>query len=117
VVRALRRRVSVAATESDARRYAEAVSARLKRYVSQDPRVKQHVPDAPVKAGGFSVSDDEFITGTPPQVAEQIIEQCRAIGAGHFLAVLHWGASIDEVAQAHHVFAREVIPRLRAASI
>jgi alkanesulfonate monooxygenase SsuD/methylene tetrahydromethanopterin reductase-like flavin-dependent oxidoreductase (luciferase family) len=114
---ALRRRVAVAATESDARRQAEAVSARLKRYVSQDPRVRQHVPDAPLKAGGFSVSDDEFITGTPRQVAEQIIEQCRAIGAGHFLAVLHWGASIDEVADAHHIFAREVIPRLRAASL
>jgi alkanesulfonate monooxygenase SsuD/methylene tetrahydromethanopterin reductase-like flavin-dependent oxidoreductase (luciferase family) len=113
---ALRRRVAVAATESDARRQAEAVSARLKRYVSQDPRVR-HVPDAPLKAGGFSVSDDEFITGTPRQVAEQIIEQCRAIGAGHFLAVLHWGASIDEVADAHHIFAREVIPRLRAASL
>jgi hypothetical protein len=84
--------------------------------VSQDPRVR-HVPDAPLKAGGFSVSDDEFITGTPRQVAEQIIEQCRAIGAGHFLAVLHWGASIDEVADAHHIFAREVIPRLRAASL
>jgi alkanesulfonate monooxygenase SsuD/methylene tetrahydromethanopterin reductase-like flavin-dependent oxidoreductase (luciferase family) len=115
--RALRRRVSVATTESDARRYAEAASARLKRYVSQDPRVKQHVPDAPVTAGGFSVSDDEFITGTPPHVAEQIIEQCRAVGAAHFLAVLQWGASIDEVADAHNIFAREVIPRLRAASI
>jgi len=114
---ALRRRVSLAATESDARRYAEAASARLKRYVSQDPRVKQHVPDAPATAGGFSVSDDEFITGTPPQVAEQIIGQCRAVGAGHFLAVLHWGASIDEVAAAHHIFARDVIARLRAASI
>jgi alkanesulfonate monooxygenase SsuD/methylene tetrahydromethanopterin reductase-like flavin-dependent oxidoreductase (luciferase family) len=114
---ALRRRVSLAATESDARRYAEAASARLKRYVSQDPRVKQHVPDAPATAGGFSVSDDEFITGTPPQVAEQIIGQCRAVGAGHFLAVLHWGASIDEVAAAHHIFARDVIPRLHAASI
>lgn len=113
---ALRRRVAIAATESDARRYAEAASARLKRYVSQDPRVRQHVPDAPAKAGGFSVSDDEFITGTPPQVAEQIIGQCRAVGAGHFLAVLHWGASIDEVAEAHRVFAREVIPRLRAVS-
>jgi hypothetical protein len=79
--------------------------------------VTQHVPDAPVKAGGFAVSADEFITGTPPQVAEAIIEQCRAVGAGHFLAVLHWGAAIDEVAAAHHVFAREVIPRLRAAAL
>jgi alkanesulfonate monooxygenase SsuD/methylene tetrahydromethanopterin reductase-like flavin-dependent oxidoreductase (luciferase family) len=114
---ALRRRVSIASTESEARRQAEAASRRLRRFVSQDPRVKPHVPDAPAKGGGFAVSEDEFITGTPPQVAEQIIAQCRAVGAGHFLAVLHWGAAIDEVAEAHKIFAREVIPRLRAAAL
>ena len=89
----------------------------MQRFVSQDPRVRPQLPDAPMQAGGFSLSEDEFITGTPAQVAGQIIEQCRAVGAGHFLAVLHWGASLDEVSEAHRLFAREVIPRLRAASL
>ena len=38
--------------------------------------------------------DDEFIAGTPAQVAEQIIEQCRACGAGHILAIL--GRAVDQ---------------------
>ena len=113
---ALRRRVTVAATASDARAYAAGVSERLKSYVAQDIRAKVGVPDAPSSAGGgFTLSDDEFITGTPAQVAEQIVEQCRAIGAGHVLTVLHWGAPIDEVAAAHELFGREAVPTLRAA--
>ena len=50
--------------------------------------------DAPKTGSGFSVHDDEFIAGTPAQVAEQIIEQCRACGAGHILAIL--GRAVDE---------------------
>jgi len=112
---ALRRRVSVAATASEAHAYAAAVSQRLKSFVAQDSRVKQSVPDAPPPAGGFTISDEEFITGTPTEVAEQIIEQCRAVGAGHFLAVLHWGAPIAEVTAAHELFGGKVIPILRGA--
>jgi alkanesulfonate monooxygenase SsuD/methylene tetrahydromethanopterin reductase-like flavin-dependent oxidoreductase (luciferase family) len=37
----------------------------------------------------FSVSDDEFIAGTPDRVADQIIAQCRQAGAGHFLGILN----------------------------
>ena len=112
---ALRRRVTVAATAGEAREYAAAVAKRLERYVSQDPRLRQNVPDAS-PSGGFSLSDDEFISGTPAQVAEEIIDQCRAVGAGHFLAVLHWGAPLAEVTQAHEQFGRKVIPLLRQAS-
>jgi hypothetical protein len=65
----------------------------------------------------FKISEDEFITGTPKEVAENIIEQCRATGAGNFRAVLHWSASIDEVERAHEMFGREVIPLLRSASL
>jgi hypothetical protein len=63
----------------------------------------------------FTLSDDEFITGTPKEAAQTIIEQCRAVGAGHFLTVLNWSAPVDEVAQAHDLFGREVIPLLRKA--
>jgi alkanesulfonate monooxygenase SsuD/methylene tetrahydromethanopterin reductase-like flavin-dependent oxidoreductase (luciferase family) len=114
---ALRRRVTVAATSEEARSYGSAVAERLKSYVAQDSRVRQSIPDSPAQAGGFTVSDDEFITGTPKQVASDIIEQCRTIGAGHFLTVLHWGAPVDEVAQAHELFGREAIPLLRAAAV
>ena len=113
---ALRRRVTVAPTASAARAYGDAVSQRLARFVSHDPRLKQNVPDAAPSGGGFTISDDEFIAGTPAQVAEQIIAQCRAVGAGHFLTVLHWGGPIAEVVQAHELFGRESIPLLRQAS-
>ena len=109
--------MTVADTPEQARIYASAVEARLQSYVAQDSRVTQHVPDSPARSGGFTVSDDEFITGTSKQVASQIVEQCRAIGAGHFLTVLNWGAAVDEVEQAHEAFGREAIPLLRAAAV
>lgn len=112
---ALRRRVTVAATSDEARGYASAVAERLKSFVAQDSRVQQSVPDSPTRAGGFTISDDEFITGTPTEVAPNIIDQCRAVGAGHFLAVFNWGAPVDEVVHAHELFGREAIPLLRAA--
>ncbi len=112
---ALRRRVTIAPTPDEAQSYGAAVAKRLKAYVAQDSRVTQSVPDSPARSGGFTVSDDEFITGTPKQVATQIIEQCRAVGAGHFLTVLHWSAPVDEVSQAHELFGREAIPLMRAA--
>jgi alkanesulfonate monooxygenase SsuD/methylene tetrahydromethanopterin reductase-like flavin-dependent oxidoreductase (luciferase family) len=113
---ALRRRVTVAPTREEARGYAAGVAARLREYVSHDPRANlKPVPDAP-SGVGFSLSDDEFVTGTPLDVADQIIEQCRQIGAGNFLSVLHWSAPFDEVARAHDLFGREVVPLLRKAS-
>jgi alkanesulfonate monooxygenase SsuD/methylene tetrahydromethanopterin reductase-like flavin-dependent oxidoreductase (luciferase family) len=113
---ALRRRVTVGTTRDEARRSAQAVAERLKSFVAEDERVGANVPDAPAPTGGFTLSDDEFITGTADDVAQQIIEQCRAVGAGHFLTVLNWSAQIDEVARAHELFGREAIPMLRAAS-
>ncbi len=70
----------------------------------------------PKTGSGFSVHDDEFIAGTPAQVAEQIIEQCRACGAGHILAIL--GRAVDERrAEAVELFGEQVIPILRRAQI
>jgi alkanesulfonate monooxygenase SsuD/methylene tetrahydromethanopterin reductase-like flavin-dependent oxidoreductase (luciferase family) len=112
---ALRRRVTVATTESAALAYGAAVSERLKSFVAQDVRLKQNVPDGPSAGGGFTISDEEFIAGTPGQVGEEIVRQCRAVGAGHFLTVLHWGGPIDEVAAAHELFGHKVNPQLRAA--
>ena len=112
----LRRRVTVAETTDAAQRYAQAVADRLKSFVAEDERLNTNVPDAPAPTGGFTLSDEEFITGTPKDVAQTVIAQCRAVGAGHFLAVLNYCAPVDEVARAHALFGREAIPLLRAAS-
>src|SRR5262249_36096283 len=124
---ALRRRVVVAESESEARELADAVTERVTAMLSKDPRAvikvggaaNKPVPDdtkAPA-SGGFVMSSDELIVGTPSQVAEGIISQCRAVGAGHFLAVLHWGAGPDEIARAHEIFGKEIVPVLRRAAV
>jgi len=112
---ALRRRVTVAPTNDQAFINAKAVADRLRAFVAEDERLNANVPDAPASSGGFTLSDEEFVTGVPKDVAQNIIEQCRAVGAGHFLTVLNWSAPIDEVAQAHELFGSEAIPLLRAA--
>jgi alkanesulfonate monooxygenase SsuD/methylene tetrahydromethanopterin reductase-like flavin-dependent oxidoreductase (luciferase family) len=123
----LRRRVVIAQTESEAKEKSNAVAERLKRMLSEDPRaVIKHVGTAvtavpddtkPVGGGGFVMAEEEFIVGTPRHVADEIVSQCRAVGAGHFLAVLHWGAPHDEVAGAHEMFGREIVPMLRKAEL
>jgi hypothetical protein len=105
----------VAPTTSQARVYADAVTERLKSFVAEDERLSTQAPDASAPSGGFTLSDEEFITGTPKEAAQTIIEQCRTVGAGHFLTVLNWSAPVDEVAQAHELFGREAIPILRKA--
>lgn len=112
---ALRRRVTVAPTSDQARVYAQGVTDRLKSFVAEDERLNTNIPDAPAPSGGFTLSDDEFITGTPKEAAHNIIEQCRAVGAGNFLAVLNYSAPVAEVVQAHELFGREAIPPLRIA--
>ena len=94
------------------------MTARVKAMLAKDPRVAaKHVPDSPDRdksgGAGFVVSDDEFLHGTPSQIADIIIDQCRRTGAGHFLAILHWGAQVDEVTHGHEMFGREVIPIVR----
>jgi alkanesulfonate monooxygenase SsuD/methylene tetrahydromethanopterin reductase-like flavin-dependent oxidoreductase (luciferase family) len=115
---ALRRRIVIARSRSEAEEMSRAVRARFMAFAAADTRLKKGaLPDAPKKQGDFSLSEDEFIAGPPDVVAEEIIKQCRRIGAGHFLAVLHWGAPFDEVAAAHELFGREVAHALRAAGV
>ena len=97
----------------------QSAAERYKKFLANDPRIKlSPVPDAPRQGGGgFSVSDDEFISGTPLQVANKIIEQCKRTGARHFLAVLHWGAQLPEVRSAHELFGQQVIPILKKAKL
>lgn len=79
---------------------------------------KNLLPDAPPPpgvAGGAGVSDDDYIAGTPAEVAEQIVEQCRATGVGHFMAILEGYPTLTEMNQAYDLFGAEVIPVLKRA--
>lgn len=53
---ALRRRVTVGPTSTEARVSAHAVADRLKSFVAEDERVSGNVPDAPAASGGFTLS-------------------------------------------------------------
>jgi alkanesulfonate monooxygenase SsuD/methylene tetrahydromethanopterin reductase-like flavin-dependent oxidoreductase (luciferase family) len=115
---AIRRNISIARNSDEAREAARTAMAMTRSVLAGDPRVGAHprLLDAPNAGSGFSVHEDEFITGTPSQVAEQIIAQCRACRAGHILAIL--GRAIDQRrVEAVTLFGQEVIPVLRRAEI
>ena len=120
---ALRRNVSVARSEAEAQERSQMAKEAAAKVLAGDPRVVgQSSPllDAPKPAdksgAGFSVHADEFIAGTPARVAEQIIAQCRACGAGHIVAIL--GRAIDtQRIEAVELFGEEVIPILRRAQV
>jgi alkanesulfonate monooxygenase SsuD/methylene tetrahydromethanopterin reductase-like flavin-dependent oxidoreductase (luciferase family) len=61
-----------------------------------------------------ALSDDEFVSGTPEQVAEELVGQCLAVGAGNMVACF---SAVDhaELEHAHAAFADVVLPALRAA--
>jgi hypothetical protein len=60
--------------------------------------------------------DDDYIAGTPAQVTEQLIDQCRRCGAGHVLAMLGRSPSAKRL-DALTLFGEEVVPALRHAQL
>ncbi|MGO9454518.1 MAG: LLM class flavin-dependent oxidoreductase [Candidatus Binataceae bacterium] len=116
----LRRVVNIALDEAEARALSARVYEQVRTiFLKPDDRFN-HSPvlDAPQKVhGGMPLSSDEYIAGTPPQVAEQIIEQCRATRAGHFLAMLDSHGGEQENQRAFDLFGREVLPLLRSAGV
>jgi len=114
---AIRRNISIAMSEAEAQERSQMAREVAAKVLAGDPRVQSSsLLDAPKRGAGFSVHADEFIAGTPAQVAEQIIAQCRASGAGHILAIL--GRAVDEYRiRAAELFAEQVIPVLRRAEI
>ena len=69
-------------------------------------------PDESIAA----LSDEEFVSGTAQQVAEQLIEQCQVIGAGHLLVAFS-ERDYDRLDESHELFSTEVAPLLRQAAI
>jgi alkanesulfonate monooxygenase SsuD/methylene tetrahydromethanopterin reductase-like flavin-dependent oxidoreductase (luciferase family) len=111
---AIRRNISVAASDAEARETSRMAKEMTRKVTAGDPRIKTGASSLLDAKTGFSIHDDEFIAGTPAQVAEQIIEQCRACGAGHILAIL--GRAVDERRiRAVELFGEQVIPILRRA--
>ncbi|XSC48305.1 LLM class flavin-dependent oxidoreductase [Bradyrhizobium sp. RDT10] len=113
---AIRRNISISRDAAEAREEARAAKAATLKVVAGDPRVVDRASsllDAPRAGAGFSLHDDDYIAGTPAQVAEQVIDQCRQCGAGHFLAML--GRSISpRRRESLALFGEEVIPTCAA---
>lgn len=62
------------------------------------------------------ISEEEFIVGTPSQVVDEIIRQCRELECGNML----FGAMANEfedLIRCHETFGNEVIPALREAKV
>ena len=116
----LRRRVSLL----DDDRKAEEVVARQRiesrQRLLSDPRLdtpeRPAVLDTPT-AHSFTIGDEEFIAGIPATVAKQIIEQCRFVGAGHFLANFDRTSTIEALKDWYHQFGKGAIPLLRSTTL
>ena len=89
----------------------------MKSFAPQPNAASGAVPDAPnPRRGAPEVADEESIGGTPAQVAEQIIEQCRDCGAAHFMAYSPGSLSREQIGRSLQLWA-DVIPLLRRASV
>lgn len=121
----IRRMIFVTDDDSEGREIARAAVQRWRKLMSSPPPGNAHalpkgvVPDAPQApkgAHGQNIGDDEAIGGSPANVAEQIIEQCRATGAGHMLGYTFGSFTRAQVERNYELW-REVIPVLRKANI
>jgi alkanesulfonate monooxygenase SsuD/methylene tetrahydromethanopterin reductase-like flavin-dependent oxidoreductase (luciferase family) len=111
----LRRQVYLGDDDAAARELADQGLRRLQSAMARlPPGPGAQVPDAPGQ--GSLVGDEESICGSPAEVAEQIIEQCRRVGAAHFLAYLFYGYTREQVRRSYELW-RQVIPILRRADV
>lgn len=120
----IRRMIFITDDDSEGREIARNAVQRWRAIMSGPPSKAepQHalpktvVPDAPKAVHGQSIGDEEAIGGSPARVAEQIIEQCRATGAGHMLGYI-FGAMTRPQVERNYQLWREVIPVLRKANL
>ena len=82
------------------------------------PREQGGDAPKPPTAGSnaLPISPDEFITGSPSTVAEQIIDQCRRMGAGNILAY-HCATMDEQQILRNYTLWEKVIPILRKADV
>ena len=114
---AVRRNVLIGSSEQEAKEMADISREAARKVMAGDTRVGKApagLLDAPKAGAGFSVHADEFIAGTPQQVAEQIIEQMRGCGAGNFLGTMGRGLG-ERRAEIIEAFGAHVVPVLKKA--
>jgi alkanesulfonate monooxygenase SsuD/methylene tetrahydromethanopterin reductase-like flavin-dependent oxidoreductase (luciferase family) len=109
---AVRRQIFIADNDAEGRQVARAGLNAMRALLSGAAHARDVVPDSPARES--FISDDECIGGTPANVAEQIIEQCRATGAGHMLAYVFGRLAREQITRCYELW-REVIPVLRSA--
>jgi alkanesulfonate monooxygenase SsuD/methylene tetrahydromethanopterin reductase-like flavin-dependent oxidoreductase (luciferase family) len=122
----LRRMIYLSDDDSEGREVARQTVARWRTVMSGGGakpdaiRPKEVAPDAPNNQGATThtqaIGDEEAIGGNPANVAEQIIEQCRAVGAGHILGYTYGPLSRQQIERNYALWA-EVIPVLRRALV
>ncbi len=116
---AIRRNISIASSAEQAQEAVEISKAVSRQLMAGDTRLTRADTvslDAPKADSGFTVSADEYVVGTPSQVAEQIIEQCRATGAGHFFITIGRGLG-PRRKDSVELFGQEVVPVLKRARL
>ena len=115
---ALRRQIIIDSDEQAARERSQQFAGSFRNMLeSNDKRIitgNRQALDSP-GTHGYTLGDDEFITGNPAQVADQVIEQCNACGAGHFQVLFSGRHSPDQVVRGWELFGREVTPVLKKA--
>lgn len=116
----IRRQVTMLKDDRETVAVVAAQRSNMRKFLEADPRLD--TPDRPAildtpTAHAFSIGDDEFIAGTAAAVAEQIIAQCRAAGAGHFAATFDRSRPPEQLKQWYAAYGADVIPPLRQAAI
>jgi len=66
---------------------------------------------------GYRLGDDEFIIGSPEQVAEQIIDQCQRSSVGNFQVVFSGHGNLDQLERSWALYGEGVIPLLNKADV
>jgi alkanesulfonate monooxygenase SsuD/methylene tetrahydromethanopterin reductase-like flavin-dependent oxidoreductase (luciferase family) len=114
---ALRRQVTIGRNEAQIRAASEAREKHMRARLLADPRLsapERQAFDTP-DSHAFTIGKDEFIAGTPENVAEQVIGQCREVGAGHFLVTFDRSAAPEQLEEAWELFGGAVNQPLREA--
>jgi alkanesulfonate monooxygenase SsuD/methylene tetrahydromethanopterin reductase-like flavin-dependent oxidoreductase (luciferase family) len=118
---AIRRMVFLTDDRAEGTEVAAGTLARFRKAMSGPARpdvplsARSAVPDAPAPQHQM-VSDEEAIAGPPSDVAEIIVEQCRATGCGNFLAYPFADLTKQQI-QRNYALWREVVPVLRKAGV
>ena len=111
----VRRRVFVAPTDAEAQDIADGVFDVVKAGIEQTG-IEFESADPMVKA--MLMNPDDILIGSPDTVTERLVDQVRAIGAGHvmFLPDFKMFAPADLV-RCHELIAKEISPVLESLSV